>query len=108
MLRELREHEQQILTVRDLIVRELRQNARVCEGFHRDGWGIQGVQSHIRDQQWSGHATEWSVLRKGNPALWHEVADVYEALDETKRRGVAPPSEETLNDLADRLERAKP
>ena len=106
LLRELRTHEQEILTVRDLIARELRVNERVLARYY-GGLGIHGVMGHIQTSAWDQSAHKWSALRKRNGALWNEIADVYEELRATNSRGAPPPAQGRLDQLATRLEEAE-
>jgi hypothetical protein len=107
MLREARTHREQIHSTRDLLARELRENAYVTGQWHDQQWSIQNVRDAIKTQRWNQSATEWSVLRRKHSDLWNEVADVYEGLERTVNHGAAPPTAATLNDLATRLEGAE-
>ncbi len=107
LLRELRTHEQGLLSVRDLTARELRHNAEAAENYEQQQWSIGNVQQSLQFGKWDHHGAEWSALRKRNEALWHEVADAYEALRKTQAFGGAPPNSEMLYDLARRVGEAE-
>jgi hypothetical protein len=107
LLRELRTHEQHVLSVRDLIVRELRINASVLDVSERGDAYVYEVARKLQTDRWAQHATEWSALRRKHAALWGEIADAYEALVQTKVASSDPPSCAHLRDLADRLEKAE-
>lgn len=106
MLRELRTHEQQILSVRDLTAQELRENAIIVARYFDTSWSIQNVQETLRLDRWNQHATEWAALRRRHPQLWKDVSDAYAALQRTASHGAVPPSPQGLNDLADSVEQA--
>lgn len=107
MFREIQTREQAILSVRDLTARELRSNASAVENYEKKLWSIGNVQEQLQFGKWDGHAAEWAALRRRNQALWHEVADAYEALRKTQGVGAVPPNSADLFDLARRLEEAK-
>jgi hypothetical protein len=109
MLKELRTHEQQILAARELLVRELLQNAQLVEEYDQGKWGVGHLQTMFRSERWQQGATEWSALRRSNEALWNEIADAYEAMDRVRTMGGAatPPTSAQLSHLAERLSEAK-
>jgi hypothetical protein len=106
MLRELKTEQERTLSVRDLIVRELRRNADVVENYPHS-WSISDVAERLVFTRWEQHGTEWSALRKRHRELWHEVADAYGELEVTASQGAGPPPAERLRDLAERLESAE-
>jgi hypothetical protein len=107
VIREVKTHERQILATRDVLARELRQNAQVLESYERDEWMMGNTQSMLRTERWHETATKWSVLRSSNEELWEEVADAYEAIQRTKDMAAEPPVSTNLVDLAGRLCEAK-
>jgi chromosome segregation ATPase len=107
MLRELRTHEQQLLSQRDLLARELRHDAEIAERFEQGHTEISSVQREIKTAKWDQFGAQWSALRKRHLDLWNEIADAYDALEHTKGRGAAPVASGVLSDLASRLEQAE-
>jgi hypothetical protein len=110
MLRELRTHEQRIQSARDLLARELRQNAALIGRYEQGELaGLGSLQEGFKFDRWHRDATEWSALRRSNRALWDEVADAYEAISAVKTLGSGaevPPSGE-IRELADRVAEAE-
>ena len=81
ILRELRTHEQEILSRRDLLVRELFHNARLLEEYeHGKLAGLGVLQVSLQFTEWRTHAAHWSALRRSNQELWQEIAGVYDAM----------------------------
>jgi hypothetical protein len=107
LLRELRTHEQRVLSIRALIARELRENAKVVEVSERKAAYVYEIAHKIQTERWTRHAAEWSALRRKNVELWAEIADAYEALTRAKTEFSAPPASSSLRDLADRLDAAQ-
>jgi hypothetical protein len=109
VIHESRTHKERVLSVRDLTVRELRQNGAYVELYEKGEWSPQNVAQALEFGKWDGHATEWSALRRHNLALWNEVADAYTKLRATARSAGAPTvTSEELRELADRLSEATP
>jgi hypothetical protein len=108
MLREARTHRVHMESARDLLARELRQNANYAGQWEDQNWSIQNVQAAVTSARWHQYGAEWSVLRRKHRELWEEVADAYDGLERTRNHGAQPPSRATLIDLAARLEEAQP
>ncbi len=106
MFREIQTEQERILSVRDLIVRELRRQADIVENYPQS-WSIQDVQERLSFTRWAQHGVGSSALRKRHRELCHEVADVYDELEVTKSQGAAPPSAERLRAIADKLSEAE-
>lgn len=107
LLRELRTHEQEVLSARDLLVRELRANAEVCRQYHAENLAIQTVQDQLSVERWDQFATGWSALRRRHTDLWNEVADAYEGFARTKKRQQPPPDHRWIENIATRLQEAR-
>ncbi len=113
LLRELRTHEQHVLSVRDLIVRELRHNAVMTRHFERGEWKMVSYGATVRLDAWERHSASWSALRRKHPALWDDSADAYEQLRSVKDAdpvGIVPvdvPTSQALDGLMRRLGEAK-
>lgn len=102
VLREVKAHKQDVLTTRDLTARELKRNAAVVR--EDEVTFRSGDMSRLEFGEWDRSKTAWGAFRKHHEALWHEVADAYEALRlALVGRGDPPPSSE-LYDLAKRLQ----
>jgi hypothetical protein len=95
-----------MLSTRDLLAREIRENAYTVAQYEQESWSIQNVRETLLTARWNQYAAEWSALRRKHNLLWNEVADAYDALQRTISHGAHPPSSATLNDLADRLDEA--
>jgi hypothetical protein len=107
LLREVRTAEQRLYSVRDLTAREIATNAATVERYEQKQWSIGNVSEQLQFGKWDAHAAEWSVLRKKNESLWHEVADAYEALRQTQAVRAEPPSSSSLKALARRVAEAE-
>ena len=68
LVREVKTHKQEILTDRDLLERELRQNARLLEEHEQGKWSVGHMQTMLRTVRWHQTASKWSVLRRRNQA----------------------------------------
>ena len=108
LLREARTLKQKIIASRDLLVRELRHNARIIEEYDHGAAGQMGnIQITLKSDRWQQGATEWSVLRRSNEALWSEIADAYDGIELTRGTAAQPPTSAHLTDLAQRLSEAQ-
>lgn len=103
--REARTQEAYLLTIRDLTARELKRNAHVAAEGERE-YSIVGGYDVARFEfgEWDRYKTEWGAFRRRHPALWHEVADAYEALRLAVTTDADPSNSEDLYDLAQRLQ----
>lgn len=106
MLRELRTHEQHILSARDLIASELRHNAHiVADAAKYNAW------TKFREQvslaRWDQYGGELSVLRKAHLELWDDLVSAYEKLKFGSTSWSPGISSSDLDALAERLVEAE-
>jgi hypothetical protein len=107
MLRELRTHEQQILSGRDLIAAELRNNGRVIDEMRENPVNWKLLKARVSTTYWERYSGQLSVLRKRHPELWAELVDAYEKLHFAAGGRSPGISSDVVNDLATRLGEAE-
>jgi hypothetical protein len=104
--RDLLSRKRQILGRRDLVVAELRHNARVIEEWGGKFGLWNDSRGHLSLLRWQQFGDDLAIFKSHNPGLWSDLVSMYAKLQFATGSRSPRLKSEPLHELAKRLEEA--